>query len=66
MSMWSFDAAVEDIEGDVAAGPIQQIETHAADAAVMQPVQLALRRFVVDATDAAKLAAGIFYRIQGG
>src|SRR4029434_10772930 len=57
-------AAIQDIELYIAARPVEQVETDAADAAFVQSLQFALRRFVVDAGDAPKAAAGLGDGIQ--
>ena len=49
-----FHAAIQNVELYIAARPVEQVETDSAHAAVMQLLQFALRRFVVDARDAAK------------
>ncbi len=60
-----FHAAVQHIEGYIAARPIEKIETHAAYAALMQSVEFALRRLVVDTSHAVKASLRMRNRIEG-
>src|SRR5688500_15464130 len=60
----TLDAAIEHVNFDVAAGAVEQVEAHAANTAVVQPLEFVTRRRVIDASDAAKLTGGIFDRVE--
>ena len=58
------DAAVEHVKPNIAARPVEQIKSHAADAPVMQTLEFIVRRLVVDAADAAEFAVGVLDRVE--
>src|SRR5437762_14342229 len=59
------DAAIEDVELYIAARSIEEVETHAANAAVVKPLQFPFRRRFVNPSDPAKIPAGVFDRVEG-
>src|SRR6266576_3260109 len=59
------DAAIEDVELYIAARSIEEVETHAANAAVVKPLQFPLQRRFVNPSNPAKIPAGVFDRIEG-